>query len=178
MIVLSREPETIVFPSGEKATERTQSLWAFVFSLFKVREAASTGREALVSSRSRLAVEKNERTPDFDRAYYWPTCRWLALLIPATDVVLPVSIDLLVIPFPRTDARDMLLARKLHFLPLRGVIGTWVGRIPDFERAGASSRHNLLPIRRELHGVDAVRVCVLLSLEIQCSCQERQKVSV
>ena len=66
MSVLSFEPETIVFPSGEKATELIQSLWAFVFSLFKVREAASTGREALVSSHSRLAVEKSERTPNFE----------------------------------------------------------------------------------------------------------------
>ena len=31
--VLSSEPETIVFPSGEKATERISLLWAFVFSL-------------------------------------------------------------------------------------------------------------------------------------------------
>ena len=31
--VLSSDPETIVFPSGEKATEVMNSLWAFVFSL-------------------------------------------------------------------------------------------------------------------------------------------------
>ena len=31
--VLSTEPETMVFPSGEKATERISLLWAFVFSL-------------------------------------------------------------------------------------------------------------------------------------------------
>ena len=68
MIVLSRLPDTIFFPSGEKATELIHSLWAFVFSLFKVREAASTGREALVSSHSRLAVEESERTPDFEGA--------------------------------------------------------------------------------------------------------------
>ena len=50
MRVWSAEPETIVFPSGEKSTERIMSLWAFVFSLIKVRDAASTGRKALVSS--------------------------------------------------------------------------------------------------------------------------------
>ena len=41
MIVLSSEPDTIVFPSGEKATERIKSLWVFAFSLLKVRESAS-----------------------------------------------------------------------------------------------------------------------------------------
>ena len=30
--VLSSDPETIVFPSGEKATELISPLWAFVFS--------------------------------------------------------------------------------------------------------------------------------------------------
>ena len=66
MSVWSAPPETIVFPSGEKATERMILLWAFVFSLTKVRDAESTGREALVSSHSRLAVEKSERTPNFE----------------------------------------------------------------------------------------------------------------
>ena len=66
--VLSQLPDTMVFPSGEKATDVIRSLWALVFSLIKVREAASTGREALVSPHSRLAVEKSERTPDFEGA--------------------------------------------------------------------------------------------------------------
>ena len=33
LIVLSRDPETILVPSGENATELMQWLWAFVFSL-------------------------------------------------------------------------------------------------------------------------------------------------
>jgi len=33
LIVLSRDPETILVPSGENATDLTTSLWAFVFSL-------------------------------------------------------------------------------------------------------------------------------------------------
>ena len=36
--VLSREPETIVLPSGEKATESTQWLCAFCFSATKARD--------------------------------------------------------------------------------------------------------------------------------------------
>ena len=42
--VWSREPDTIVLPSGEKATELMQSLCAFSFSALSSREAAaSTG---------------------------------------------------------------------------------------------------------------------------------------
>ena len=33
MIVLSSDPETILVPSGENATELMSPLWAFVFSL-------------------------------------------------------------------------------------------------------------------------------------------------
>ncbi len=33
MIVLSADPDTILVPSGENATDMTQMLWAFVFSL-------------------------------------------------------------------------------------------------------------------------------------------------
>ena len=66
MRVLSQLPDTMVFPSREKAADVIRSLWALVFSLIKVREAASTGREALVSPHSRLAVEKSERTPNFE----------------------------------------------------------------------------------------------------------------
>ena len=39
LIVQSSEPETIVFPSGEKSTERMQSLWALIFSLLSSSEA-------------------------------------------------------------------------------------------------------------------------------------------
>ena len=39
-MLLSSEPDTIVFPSGEKATERMKSLWAFFFSLFSSIVAA------------------------------------------------------------------------------------------------------------------------------------------
>ena len=38
--VLSREPDTIVFPSGEKATEVMEPMWAYVFSPLSSRDAA------------------------------------------------------------------------------------------------------------------------------------------
>ena len=38
--LVSAEPETIVLPSGEKATENTRSLCAFCFSATKARDEA------------------------------------------------------------------------------------------------------------------------------------------
>ena len=40
--VLSREPDTMVLPSGEKATEVTRLLCALCFSAFSSREAAAS----------------------------------------------------------------------------------------------------------------------------------------
>ena len=42
MIVWSLEPATMVAPSGEKATERTQSLCALCFSALSSREAVAS----------------------------------------------------------------------------------------------------------------------------------------
>ena len=42
LIVWSKESETMVAPSGEKATENTQSLCALCFSAFSSREAAAS----------------------------------------------------------------------------------------------------------------------------------------
>ena len=42
MIVLSSEPDTMILPSGEKATERTPSLCALRFSALSSREAVAS----------------------------------------------------------------------------------------------------------------------------------------
>ena len=42
MIVLSPEPDTMVEPSGEKATEVTESLCALCFSALSSREAVAS----------------------------------------------------------------------------------------------------------------------------------------
>ena len=42
MIVLSLEPDTMVAPSGEKATETTLSLCALCFSALSSREAVAS----------------------------------------------------------------------------------------------------------------------------------------
>ena len=42
MIVLSHEPDTMVAPSGEKATEFTPSLCALCFSALSSREAVAS----------------------------------------------------------------------------------------------------------------------------------------
>ena len=46
LIVWSREPETIVLPSGEKATDMTHWLWAFCFSVLSSRVAVEEGERA------------------------------------------------------------------------------------------------------------------------------------
>ena len=43
LMLLSTEPDTIVFPSGEKATERISRLCALLFSLFSSSVAAWEG---------------------------------------------------------------------------------------------------------------------------------------
>ena len=40
LIVWSFEPDTTIFPSGEKATEVIALLWAFFFSLLSSKDAA------------------------------------------------------------------------------------------------------------------------------------------
>ena len=44
LIVSSSDPETILVPSGENATERMKSLWALVFSALSSSVAATEGR--------------------------------------------------------------------------------------------------------------------------------------
>jgi hypothetical protein len=43
LIVLSSDPDTILVPSGEKATDLMEPLWAFVFSL---NSPSASAREA------------------------------------------------------------------------------------------------------------------------------------
>ena len=44
LIVLSSDPDTILVPSGENATDLIQSLWAFVFSVFSSSVPAREAR--------------------------------------------------------------------------------------------------------------------------------------
>ena len=45
LIVLSSEPDTILVPSGENATERISSLWALTFSVLRSSVAVREGRK-------------------------------------------------------------------------------------------------------------------------------------
>ena len=56
MIVLSAEPETMVDPSGEKATEVTMPLCALCFSALSSREAVASVWGHLVLGRVRNTV--------------------------------------------------------------------------------------------------------------------------
>ena len=62
MRVLSLDPETIVFPSGEKATERIPELWALLFSVTSSSVAAN---EAVRVSFERDERFRTQRSPEF-----------------------------------------------------------------------------------------------------------------
>ena len=63
LIVLSKLPDTIVLPSGEKATEVIQSLWALVFSLFSSSVAVRTRRSGQLWLQERHFGAKTHPNP-------------------------------------------------------------------------------------------------------------------
>ena len=66
MSVLSYEPETMVLPSGEKATERTTSLCALCFSALSSREAAASVGALSFGLRVQGYQYRRTRIPDFE----------------------------------------------------------------------------------------------------------------
>ena len=67
LIVLSHEPDMILDPSGENATELTLLLWALVFSAFSSSVAAREGRKGQLWPRKGDSGPKRTCVPDFDR---------------------------------------------------------------------------------------------------------------
>ena len=67
MIVLSKEPDTMVEPSGEKATEFTQSLCALCFSALSSREAVASMRVLSFGLGEEYGGLRYTCIPDFDR---------------------------------------------------------------------------------------------------------------
>ena len=65
--VRSSEAETIVFPSGEKATERMKSLCALVFSLVSSSVTACGGRSCQFCAKRQLS-NASTCIPDFEGA--------------------------------------------------------------------------------------------------------------
>ena len=63
LIVLSSEPDTIVLPSGEKATERMNPLWALVFSLFSSNAAVWRRRSGHLWLQERQIGAKTHPNP-------------------------------------------------------------------------------------------------------------------
>jgi len=64
LIVLSHDPDTILVPSGENATDTTASMWAFVFSLSSSSLSARQANRRQFWSRRRdfeLAAHQNPR---------------------------------------------------------------------------------------------------------------------
>ena len=66
--VLSEEPETMVLPSGEKATESTEPLCALCFSAFSSRDAAASTGAVSFGLRVQGYQCPRTRIPDFERA--------------------------------------------------------------------------------------------------------------
>ena len=65
--VWSYEPETMVLPSGEKATENTQSLCALFFSAMSSREAAASTGAVKFGLRVWACRRRHTCIPDFER---------------------------------------------------------------------------------------------------------------
>ena len=63
LIVPSFEPDTIVLPSGEKATELMSRLWALVFSLFSSSVAVRTRRSGHLLQQERRFGAKTHPNP-------------------------------------------------------------------------------------------------------------------
>ena len=66
--VWSSEPDTMVLPSGEKATERTEPLCALFFSALSSREAATRRGGSVLGVRVQGYQCPLTRIPDFERA--------------------------------------------------------------------------------------------------------------
>ncbi len=54
LIVLSHDPDTILVPSGENATDVIRLLWAFVFSLSSSSAPARTSQQGSVLAEGRF----------------------------------------------------------------------------------------------------------------------------
>ena len=67
LIVWSHDPDTILVPSGENATEKILPLWAFVFSLNCTIVPARQKPASVSFDQGEVICEKRTRIPDFDR---------------------------------------------------------------------------------------------------------------
>ena len=67
LMVLSLEPETMVLPSGEKATEATEPLCALCFSILSSRDAAAGRGGSVLGVRVQGYQCPRTRIPHFER---------------------------------------------------------------------------------------------------------------
>ena len=67
MSVWSSEPDTMLLPSGEKATEFTSPLCALCFSALSSKDAAAGRGAVSLGLRVQGYQCPRTRTPDFDR---------------------------------------------------------------------------------------------------------------
>jgi hypothetical protein len=177
LIVLSSDPDTILVPSGENATDLIQSLWAFVFSLNSSSlSARQANRRQFWPRRGDfgLAAHPNPRlsssrhtipTQSWFHPGKMPPTRWLRC--------------------GRSSSRSAAPARLsdkptgVSFGQGGAILSSRRTRIPDFDRLVVRSGHNLGPVWGKRHRPDGVAVSVrLLAQHLQLVCQASQQASV
>jgi len=132
LIVLSPDPDTILDPSGENATERNASLWALIFSLsissFPARQA---GKRQFGPRRGDFEASGAPES----QTLIVPSADPDTILIPfgenATDMITSLCAFVFSLSSPSASVRQ---AGKRQFGPRRG----------DFEASGAPESQTLI----------------------------------
>jgi hypothetical protein len=118
LIVRSRDPDTILVPSGEKATEKTGVLWAFVFSLSSSSLPARQGNRRQFWPRR--GDFEGSGAPESQTLIVWSVDPD-TILVPygekATDQTTPLCAFVFSLSSPSAPARQ---ASKRQFWPRRG----------------------------------------------------------
>jgi hypothetical protein len=175
LIVLSPDPDTILVPSGENATDMITPLCAFVSSLnsskLSVRQASR--RQFWPSRRDFEGCGAPE-----SQILIVPSSHPDTILVPsgenATDMTMLLFASVSSLNSSKLSVRQ---ASSRQFWPRRGDFeGSRRTRIPDFDHLVIRSGDNLGPIRGERHRLDGVAVRVrLLAQQLQCACQTSQQ---
>ncbi len=178
LIVWSHDPETILVPSGENATELISRLWASVFSLTNTKLPASQASMG----------QFWPRRGDFEGSGAPESQTLMVLSIDPDTILVPSGenatdrIQLLcAFVFLLSSSRvPAIQASRRQFWPRRGDFrAPRRTRIPDFDRPISRSGYNFGPVRgeRNRHDVAAVRVR-LLAQQLPRACQTSQQASV
>ena len=172
-VVLSAEPDTIVLPSGEKATERIQLLCAFSLVALSLQSACGSDDKRVRSQGDAPRKVVSRHSPASHTLIVWSN-----------------EPDTIVLPSGEKATEDTMLLCAFSLVALRSrVPAKAMPNASDHEemRQGKSfrgtpashtlivlsigARHDRLAVGREGHGGDSIAVRVLLGrLEVQSTC--------